>query len=93
MGASGVVGRWDVWRAALAELISQQQAGAGVRRRFGGRCNAFGGAPHTLHAAGLSPLIPGENDIDQLGRTIGLLGSFERHWPEVSLLPRRACAC
>mmetsp|Transcript_12253 Transcript_12253/g.33442 ORF Transcript_12253/g.33442 Transcript_12253/m.33442 type:complete len:314 (-) Transcript_12253:776-1717(-) len=32
---------------------------------------------------GLGPLIPGDNDIDQLGRTIALLGSIEPQWPGV----------
>lgn len=38
-------------------------------------------------AAGLSPLIPGDNDINQLGATIALLGSIEPVWPGVAGLP------
>ncbi|KAL6751544.1 kinase-like domain-containing protein [Haematococcus lacustris] len=36
---------------------------------------------------GLSPLIPGENDIDQLGRTLRLLGPIEDAWPAAMHLP------
>lgn len=36
---------------------------------------------------GLCPLIPGDNDIDQLGKMIHLLGSIEDHWTGVEELP------
>lgn len=36
---------------------------------------------------GLCPLIPGENDIDQLGKMIQLLGDIESQWPDVASLP------
>lgn len=37
--------------------------------------------------AELAPLLPGENDIDQLGRVIHAFGSMEDAWPDVSQLP------
>ncbi len=40
-----------------------------------------------LVPAGLCPLLPGENDIDQLGRTLALLGPIEPQWPAVVALP------
>ncbi|EFJ42005.1 cyclin dependent kinase [Volvox carteri f. nagariensis] len=36
---------------------------------------------------GLAPLIPGDNDIDQLGRVIATFGSMEPVWPGVRELP------
>ena len=36
---------------------------------------------------GLTPLIPGESDIDQLGRVVKMFGSLESGWPGVCLLP------
>lgn len=36
---------------------------------------------------GLLPLVPGDNDIDQLSRTISLLGAIEPVWPGVKELP------
>ncbi len=40
-----------------------------------------------LPPPGLSPLLPGDNDIDQLTRTIATLGSIEPRWPGVRGLP------
>ncbi|PNH05776.1 Cyclin-dependent kinase I-1 [Tetrabaena socialis] len=36
---------------------------------------------------GLAPLVPGDNDIDQLGRVIATFGSMEPAWPGVQALP------
>ena len=38
-------------------------------------------------ATGLTPLIPGESDIDQLGRVVKMFGTLEPGWPGVCLLP------
>jgi hypothetical protein len=37
--------------------------------------------------SGLSPLVPGENDIDQLGKMTQILGSIENNWPGVQEMP------
>ena len=49
------------------------------------RCQA-GNAAHGCDA-GLTPLVPGDNDIDQLGRVISTFGSMEPVWPGVRALP------
>ena len=36
---------------------------------------------------GLTPLIPGESDIDQLGRVVKMFGTLEPKWRGVCLLP------
>ena len=35
----------------------------------------------------MCPLIAGENDLDQLSRTIHTMGSIEKHWPGVKEMP------
>ncbi|GAX85740.1 hypothetical protein CEUSTIGMA_g13155.t1 [Chlamydomonas eustigma] len=36
---------------------------------------------------GLSPLVPGENDIDQIGKMTQVLGDIETAWPGVAAMP------
>ncbi|KXZ49794.1 CDKI1 protein [Gonium pectorale] len=43
----------------------------------------LGGTP----GRGLAPLVPGDNDIDQLGRVIATFGAMEPAWPGVQQLP------
>ncbi|GFR46399.1 hypothetical protein Agub_g7981 [Astrephomene gubernaculifera] len=59
---------------------------------YGARC--YGPAVDTwalglvwAELLGLSPLVPGDNDIDQLGRVIATFGSMEAVWPVVCELP------
>jgi hypothetical protein len=55
------------------------------------RLGGASGPPHLRHSlappAGLCPLVPGDNDIDQLGRVITVFGSVEAQWGGVKALP------
>ncbi|KAG1663541.1 hypothetical protein FOA52_003169 [Chlamydomonas sp. UWO 241] len=56
-------------------------------RRYGPGVDVWAVGMVAAELIGLSPLVPGENDIDQLSKMISLLGDIEPRWPGVSEMP------
>lgn len=56
-------------------------------RQYGAAVDVWAAGMALAEALALSPLVPGDSDIDQLGRLIATLGSIEPVWPGVKVGP------